>query len=458
LTRLPLALNNMSRLVHLDLSDNLIQLTPESVTQLADMSSLQLLNLAFNPHLTRAPDVSKLQRLEQLNLQGTAITQWPQGASSLPRLRELDLRDNQIKTLPPEVFQAGPLANKGTNLHGNPLSPDTLKKVVAHQQRTGVSLGIIASEYRRPSVPITSDALSSLWLTGLSLDDATAKRALWESLRTSADSRDFFNVLARLTATADYSRLYLHFIQRVWTVLEAAAEDDRLRRSLFRLARAARFSVDGYSALFNEMEVQVLYYRAMQASITGAASLEQRLMTLLRGLFRLQEVEAIALADINSRTASPSANYEHALEIGLAYRVGLAERLDLPAQPRAMVSRLNHAVTSQMLEQAYQSVLATERSRSLLDWVIAQRFWVEYLEATYQDQFLEVTDRTARAFATLERETGLSRAVATERMNAIVDNFRNEHRALINQLTSQALRRYRAPEIAGTRSGLEASL
>nr|WP_180205435.1 NEL-type E3 ubiquitin ligase domain-containing protein [Pseudomonas sp. SbOxS1]NYU05533.1 hypothetical protein [Pseudomonas sp. SbOxS1] len=457
LTRLPLALSNMSRLAHLDLSNNLILLTAESVTQLAGMSSLQSVNLAFNPHLTRAPDVSKLQRLEQLNLQGTGITQWPQGASSLPRLRELDLRDNRIETLPPEVFQAGALPNQGTNIHGNPLSPDTLKKVVAHQQKTGVSLGIIASEYRRLSVPIATDALSSLWLSELSLAEATPKLALWESLRASADSRDFFNVLERLTGTADYARLYSHFSHRVWVVLEAAAEDDRLRRSLFRLARAARFSVDGYSALFSEMEVQVLCYRAMAAATTGVASLEQQLITLLRGLFRLQEVEAIALADINSRSASQSANYEHALEISLAYRVGLAARLDLPAQPRTMVSGLNHGVTQTALDQAYRKVLAAERSRLLLEWVITQRFWVEYLEASHQDRFLEVTDRAAREFARLDAEPGLSRAAATERMNAIVDNFRNGHRALISQLSSQALQRQRAAEMPGSSSGAGAS-
>ncbi|MHC8343906.1 NEL-type E3 ubiquitin ligase domain-containing protein [Pseudomonas sp. RT6P73] len=450
LTRLPLALGSMSRLVHLDLSDNLIQLTPESVTQLADMTSLQSVNLAFNPHLTRVPDVSKLQHLEHLNLQGTGIKTWPSGASSLPRLRELDLRDNQIETLPEEVFKGHAVPNKGTNLHGNPLSADTLKKVAAHQQKTGVSLGVFASEYRRSGAYTPTEAQSSVWLAGLGSAETRRKRGVWDSLRAYPDSRGMFNVVARLSETADYKRLFNHFSQRVWNVLEAAAEDDRLRRSLFRSAQLGRFSADGYSALFSEMEVQVLFFRAMAAAITGAASLEPQLITLLRGLFRLHEVEELALADINTRTGVQAPSYEHALEISLAYRVGLAERLGLPAQPRAVVSAWNVEVTQAALDRVYQKVLTTERTSALLEWIITQQFWVEYLETSHPDRFLAIVDRSAQAYARLEGQVELSRAVATERMNAIFDNFKNERRSLIRQLTGPALTRNPAPQVPGS--------
>ncbi|WP_219097232.1 NEL-type E3 ubiquitin ligase domain-containing protein [Pseudomonas sp. UMAB-40] len=453
LTRLPLALSSMSRLVNLDLGDNLIQLTAESVTQLAGMTSLQSVNLAFNPTLARVPDISRLQHLEYLNLQGTGIKTWPSGASSLPKLRELDLRDNQIETLPEDVFKGHAVPNKGTNLHGNPLSADTLKKIVMHQQKTGVSLGIIASEYRRSGAYSPTEAQSSAWLAGRGSTETQYKRGLWDSLRAYPESRGFFNVLARLSETADYKRLFSHFSQRVWNVLEAATEDDRLRRRLFRLAQVGRFSADGYSALFSEMEVQVLFYRAMAAALTGPASVEQQLVTLLRGLFRLYEVEGFALADINARTGSQSGSYEYALEISLAYRVGLAERLDLPAQPRAVTSALNVEVAPAALERAFQKVLTTERTSALLEWMITQRFWVEYLEATHSDHFLTIADRSARDFARVEGQAELSRTVATERQNAIFDNYKNERRALVRQLTGAALMRHPAPPVPGPSSG-----
>lgn len=449
LTRLPLALSSMSGLVHLDLSDNLIQLTSESVTQLADMTSLQSVNLAFNPNLVRAPDVSKLQRLEHLNLQGTGIKNWPLGASGLPRLSELDLRDNQIEILPEDVFKGHAVPNRGTNLYGNPLSADTLKKVVVHQQKTGVSLGIIASDYRRPGAYSPTEAHSSAWLTGLGSTETRRKRGLWDSLRAYPESRSFFTVLAQLSETADYKRLFSHFSQRVWSVVEAATEDDGLRRRLFRLARVGRFSADGYSALFSEMEVQVLFYRAMAAALTGPASVEQQLITLLRGLFRLHEVEGFALADINARTGPQSGSYEQALEISLAYRVGLAERLSLPAQPRMVTSALDVEVAPAALERAYQKVLTTERTSALLEWMIIQRFWVEYLEVSNPDRFLAIADRSARDFAQVERQAELTRPVATERLNAIFDNFKNERRALIRQLTGAALMRHPAPPVPG---------
>jgi hypothetical protein len=445
LTRLPLALGNMSSLEHLDLSDNQIQLTAESVTLLAGMTRLESVDLSFNPNLTRTPDVSALQRLEQLNLRATGINQWPAGASNLPQLRELDLRDNQIETVGEEVFTGNSLGNKGTHIHGNPLTADTLKKIVAHQQKTGVNLGVIASEYRRPGAYTTPQAQSSHWLVGLGEIEAQRRQTVWESLQSYPDSNSFFDVLGRLSATADYTHLYHHLSERVWNVLEAASLDDRLRRALFRQSRLARFSIDGYSSLFSEMEVQVLCYRARVSAATGVESLEQQLVTLLRGLFRLQQVEGLALADINMRPGSQSASYEHALEISLAYRVGLAERLGLPSQPRYLLSRSNVEVSAASLDTAYQRVLTVEGSSAMREWMMTQGFWTEYLESSHEEQFLAINDRVARGFAQVESQFDLSREASTGRVNTIIDNFKNERRALMRQLTAAALTRYPAP-------------
>lgn len=451
LTRLPLAVGRMPRLAHLDLSDNRIQLTAESVTQLEDMTGLRTLNLDFNPSLSREPDVSKLRHLEQLTLRGTGVDRWPRGASALTRLRLLDMRDNRIEQLPKEVFEGALALNRGTNVHGNPLSPAALKQIASYQQKEGISLGVIASDYRRQLAPtVTNKDQSALWLAGKSLAESLPRRTLWDSLLASPGSRDFFNVLSLLRDTADFKRLYSNFSSRVWNVLEAAAEDARLRRSLFRMARVGRVSVDGYSALFSEMEVQVLCFRAMAAATTGVEALEQQLINLLRGLFRLQEVEGLALADINTRTGSEPKIYEHALEISLAYRVGLAERLGLPAQPTEITTRWNVDVSPATLDRAYRDVLTKERTSAWSEWIGAQGFWVEYLEASHRDQFEAISDRIARAFAQLEGQVELSREVASERLNAIFQNFKNERRELINQLTSQALVRNPAPDMPGT--------
>lgn len=455
LTRLPLAVTSMPRLAHLDLSDNLIQLTAESAGQLAGMSNLRTLNLACNPSLSYVPDVSKLQHLQQLNLRASGIDQWPAGASDLPELRVVDVRDNRIECLPAMFFKDAWASKREVHLHGNPLSPETFKQLLAYQQKNGVSFGVM--EYRRQAAPtLTQAAQSASWLAGKTLAETVSGRALWESLLACPGSRDFFNVLARLQSTADFSRLYSQFSQRVWNVLEAAGEDDRLRRSLFSIARTGGISADGYLALFSEMEVRVLCFRAMAAATTGLAALEQQFINLLRGLFRLQEVERLALTDINTRSSAQLNRYDHALEISLAYRVGLAERLDLPAQPRRMVAGLNVEVTAAALDKACLAVLEIERTSALQDWIVQQGFWIEYLEAAHRDRFAAITDRTAQGFAQLEGQVQLSRETAAERMNAILQNFRNERRDLIWQLTSQALGRHPAPEVPGTSaSGVE---
>lgn len=446
LTRLPLAVERMPTLAHLDLSDNRIQLTAESDTQLANMTGLQTLNLDRNSSLSRVPDVSKLQHLEQLSLRGTGIDQWPRGASGLSSLRLLDMRDNQIEQLPKEVFEGALALNQGINVYGNPLSPDALKQIVMYQRKRSVNLGVTASDYRRQLVATGPQAdQSALWLAGKSVAESLPRRTLWDSLQVTPGSGDFFNVLSRLSETADFKRIYAHFSQRVWNVLEAVAEDDRLRRSLFRMARVGRVSADGYSALFSEFEVQVLCFQAMTAATTGAAALEQQLINLLRGLFRLQEVEGLALADINTRSVAEPTIYEHALEVSLAYRVRLAERLDLPFQPRGITTRWNVEIHPTTLDRMYQDVLTKERTSAWPEWIITQGFWVEYLEASHREQFEAVSDRAARSFAQLEGQE-LSQAVATERMNGVFQNFKNERRELIKQLTSQALVRNRAPD------------
>ena len=161
------------------------------------------------------------------------------------------------------------------------------------------------------------------------------------------------------------------------------------------------------------------------------------------------------MADINA-SAQPRV-YEHALEFSLAYRVGLAGRLDLPGQPRAISSPLNVEVSQENLDQAYQAVMRMESSSAFPDWCVSQRFWVEFLESVHPDAFAVINDRTARALARLDGQTELARDQAAVQMNAIHDNFRNERQALIRQLTDQALARHPANELASSDTEEEGS-
>jgi hypothetical protein len=443
LTRVPQAIAAMPRLTQLDLSNNRILLTADAATQLGAKEHLQSLNLSFNPALGRVPNVTGLRRLRHLALRGTGISQWPVGVDALAELQTLDLRDNRIATLPASLFKARPELNRGTNVDGNPLSVASLQTISAYQQSSGISLGVITADYiDPPSLLPRSDAQGAQWVAGLSSADVERMQLTWSALAAYPTSRDFFLVLEQLRNTADYTRQHSLLATRVWHVLQAAAEDDDLRNSLFRIARLGRVSASDSTRVFSDLEVRVLSYRAVVAARTGAQSLEGELVRLLRGLFRLQEVERQASIEIGSRALSGSISRQQALELSLIYRVRLAQRLDLPAQPRAITVQLDVEVSEEQLEKAYGEVAKAENTPALLAWINQQGFWTEYLHTTYQQQFVGVIEATADALARVDAQSGLPRAEATRRMNAIYENFRNENLRLRQALTAQALARH----------------
>ncbi len=138
------------------------------------------------------------------------------GASGLPRLSELDLRDNQIETLPEDVFKGHAVPNKGTNLYGNPLSADTLKKVVVHQQKTGVSLGIIASDWlQRHEQRLTQEGLAlAMRAAGLSADQS------WQTL-----TLEQLQAPTRVPSTVKFGllKLYRYTATDIWAFRDTAS-------------------------------------------------------------------------------------------------------------------------------------------------------------------------------------------------------------------------------------------
>lgn len=332
--------------------------------------------------------------------------------------------------------------NSGTEIAGNPLTPETQQRVLSYQLTSEISLGLTASGQSLALVEVVEDmTMSSTWLTGASVEESVRKRLLWSSLLAYPEGRPFFLLLTQLRYTADFRMVYRSLSQRVWDVVSAATEDDALRRSLFRMANTGRISADGYSLLFSDLHVRVLCYRAMSVARTGADTLEGELARLLRGLFRLQEVERLASKNILSRRRTGPVTDEQAMEISLSYRIGLAERLNLPAQPREMNFRLGVEVIPQTLDWVYTEVVKAEHTTQLMDWITAQEFWTQYLESVYREQFDELVIRAAVSFAQLDGRQNYTREQFTQSMDGIVTNYANERTALFRHLTSHTLER-----------------
>lgn len=443
LSRLPQAIATMPTLSHLDLSDNRIHLTPDSIPMLNGLSHLQTLNLSFNPTLGRTPTVTALKQLRHLALRGTKIVDWPVGVNDLSNLQTLDLRDNLIAHIPEAVYQARPALNLGTNVDGNPLSAASLKSLAAYQQSNRISLGILAADYLQVAAVQPDVARQgSIWMSGLDGTELARKEALWTLLSLYPRSRDFFHLLARLHDTVDYDLQKIELTQRVWNVLDAAGEDDALRRALFRAARVGRVSAEDARGLFSALEVRVMCYRAVISARTGAHTLEGEMVRLVRGLFRLQQLEKQAMIEIGRRTLSGPFTRAQARELDLIYRVRLAQRLDLPALPTEMNFVGNVDVSPEELERAYQEVAKAEHSSALAASINARRFWYEYLLQTHQDAFNTLTQRSAHAFTQLEAQITLPRAVVTQRLSAIIENYKNDTAQFFDRLTTAALARH----------------
>jgi len=443
LSRMPQAVGSMTRLESLSSSENRIQLTTASVNELSGLTRLKHLDLSANPTLSLTPNVAHMPQLESLKLRGTGISQWPQGATGLAKLKLLDLRDNGISQIPEDVYAAPLTLNAGTNVSGNPLDHETLRRVADFQQLSQISLGLIASGHLREAAEVILDvSMISTWLTGVAVEDEMQKRALWGSLFAYPNSRPFFTLLMRLRYTADFRVIYSSLRQRVWEVVQAASADDALRRALFLMADTQKISADGDSLLFSDLYVRMLCYRAINAARGGVDMLEGQVLVLLRSLFRLQEVEKYALRNILSRSRTGPLTSQQAMEISLAFRVGLAEHLNLLAQPREINTRLSVDVLQQTLEWVYAEIAKTEQTTALPDWMNAQEFWVDYLENTHRDAFDELALSAALAFQQLDGRLNYTREQFTESMNAIVDNYRNDRTALFKRLTIEALQRH----------------
>ncbi|SDZ68126.1 NEL-type E3 ubiquitin ligase domain-containing protein [Pseudomonas salomonii] len=120
LTEIPIGAGDLPALARLDLADNSLVM-PALQAQLNDLGGLELLDLSRSSTPLDEVDVSALRQLEALNLRGSALQAWPSGAESLPKLAWLDLRDNLLATLPPQVLSNDAILMK-THFAGNRFS------------------------------------------------------------------------------------------------------------------------------------------------------------------------------------------------------------------------------------------------------------------------------------------------------------------------------------------------
>lgn len=398
---LPNVLNEFHSLSRLDFSGNRLRNSIVLQPLLGNMPELAWLDLSGN--ILRRVDATGLNRLESLNLQHNLLEDWPSAVLELPRLRQMDLGNNWIETIPAAALEPRhQQLMAGTTLSGNELGLHELEDLRTYLLQTGNGLGYSAQELEgliNPSRSTSEAEFSGAehvfqnhpdiepvhvqknrWFATLEAD--SPRHAAWDVLVAEEGSADFFFVLSRLADTVDFLQFPAELRRRVWAVLDAMGDSLQLRRYIFARATAlipGATCGDGRILIFNELETSVLEFDALRESELaqdGAA-----LLALARSMIRLEAVEDIARAAIERSPHIDPA------EVRLAYRIGLAERLQLPRQPSGMLYADLAQVSQADIDDAYVDVLAREREPGFDEKLITREYWLNYLKNKYADEF-----------------------------------------------------------------------
>ena len=395
LTRLPQALTQMKGLLKLNLAHNDIALTPEAVSTLAGLTDLRELNLGNNP-LGQEVDVSRMQRLRHINMRHTQSTHWPIGVHALNEIAYLDLRDNNITQIPDAVFNSEERLNAVTYMHDNPLTPVSEQRLDSYAERTGINMGYASTRGHS----FLTDPRSYSWFLSGPEPLAARKLEIWQSLEQDPRTQDLRRVLMGLTATPAYANESTRdsLIERVGTMLLALGDDTELRENLMLRAGHGSTCGDGLALIFSDLEVLTLVAKAKEP--VGAEECELKLLRLARSLYRLDQVEVIARHLMQERYTRGhdeelgELNELDEVEFRLAFRIALAEPLQLPAQPLAMAYEHMADVSQMLIDGVRYRVLANERSTSnLFDSICEREFWVDFLKKKYAHQFAAILER-----------------------------------------------------------------
>lgn len=403
LTRLPLLLEHLPRLETLILADNEIVLDVAAVNRLKNLTRLQTLELESNP-LGMAPDISRMRRLYHVSLGDTGQRGWPIGIFARPRPREfnLDLEGNalEVPIVEPGSAQAAILAR--TRVTRSLLTPEGLRQLKQYIASVGMD-----PERQFPPRGMQG---SIQWKSGLTDMQWRDLQPLWNALEESRGAEPFFNEIRKLSESAD--AVSEDFAQdltaKVWRMLRAMYDDTRLREKLFDMARAPTSCVDAGAQLFNAMGIEVMVYEAWTNPHPDVV--EQLMLTVAKGRTRLNKLGEIARARVaalseqgrkfpndRDRGTDSAGNPERAIdEVGvhLAFSTGLAQRLELPWQS-ADVMYPEPDVTPQMLDDAFDRVMALEEGDLLRDALVELDFWGEYLERSTPAAFVWLTRKRA---------------------------------------------------------------
>ncbi|SER62703.1 C-terminal novel E3 ligase, LRR-interacting [Pseudomonas sp. NFACC02] len=435
----PAALLELPDLREVELSGHGMLIDQAAFDFFCRIPQLRHLDLSAN----RLSDVIDTQaivsrRWESLTLEGMGLERIPAWLADLlpDHLYSLSLAENRLTELPPSLL-ANPRSHAARSevvLTGNPLTRETLE--AAHLSEGPDRPFSFYMDLPDDLMDIESDDdstddeedLVDHWLFG-NQDARAAQRAAWTAIETAGDARSFLNLIGRLRRSADFLRNRDALTSRVWSVLHAAADDAGLRVLLNGMAEEAitqRTCEDGVRLEFNQIEIQV-FTRTSLRDIPDA----DRGRTLYRLMRRLYHLDAL------DRLARQNSGARDEAEVRMAYRVGLAQPLDLPLAPGNMLYREAAALGATELADVAAQVLQSETSAEFLQQASNCEFWRDWLREAHARDFNELKEVFARERDQLEDQFPELDQAYLDRAKALDDDQKRREAELISTLTTR---------------------
>ncbi|POG09848.1 hypothetical protein BGP84_08920 [Pseudomonas putida] len=431
LSTIPDDLHWLTALRHLRLARNQIRMSEGQVNALAALGRLRTLNLNENRLGSISLRFNQLSRLRELHLYRAGLLAVPSGLEWCGLLEYADLSHNQISSLP-EVLLDAPLAlRQVVRVAHNPLSVADLERLYAPIPAPA-NLPPLEDNLQ---VQAILDARNA-WLDTLAAPEQVSRAEQWDALQGEAGSTQFFELLTELTDTSDFRLARDDLSQRAWTMIQLAHDDSRIRTELFERAADPRTCVDSVAHCFSQLEVRM---RVLQVTFgqEPLASRDARLL-LAQRMFRLDQVEMFARSDFQGRLAKGRRVDE--VEVSLAYRAGLAERLNLLGQPRTMEYQRLAEVTQVHLDRAYRAVLAAETGSERIRYISQRDFWTPYLRDRYPEAFAQIAERFDTKMDALDDEKeALGSSAYVQRCEKLRDDREQALDALALKLTQDEL-------------------
>lgn len=373
----------------LNLTQNQIALDQRSSAELAGLTELRVLDLSRNP-LQHTPDLRQMIDLEELDLSHSAILEWPLGLEFLPALQVADLSYLRIAEVP-----AGAGLTQGLRMSSAHLDEANRQRFEQEMRTAGNRYDDDEDSSSGDASSTSSDAETAAVRTANALrdgsrlfegmNDGDLARAEALLATTGSATAEFFALLLRIDVSYAARQPAERMRQRIQAIIRGAFNAD-LRRTLIEQAQQAMSCVDRDALVFSQMENTLHADQALARADDEHAMHE--LVALGTSHWRAARLREHVASNVRAwRHLGYSVDYS---EIELYFRIALATRLNLRDQPSTQVfTSYTQWVTAQMLETAYQAVIA-QQDVLLPVYLHAQAYWQRFLETAYATRIAEI--------------------------------------------------------------------